>query len=103
MGFYPVTPGSAVYNIGSPSFTKSTVKMGNGKEFIVIAKNCSEENKYIKSAKLNGRDWNKPWFSHDDIKDGAILELEMANKANVLWGSSPEAAPPSEGPMLKKD
>ena len=95
MGFYPVTPGSPAYNIGSPVYTKSSVKIGNGKEFKIIAKNCSEENKYIQSAKLNGKNWNKPWFSHDDIKDGAILELEMGNKANILWGSSPEAVPPS--------
>ena len=101
MGFYPVTPGSPVYNIGSPSFTKSTIKLGNGKEFIIIAKNCSEENKYIQSAKFNGRDWNKPWFSYDDIKDGAILEFEMGDKENRAWGSSPEAAPPSEGPIYK--
>lgn len=95
MGFYPVTPGSPTYNIGSPIFTKTVIKMGNGKEFKIIAKNCSEENKYIQSTKLNGKDWNKPWFSHDDIKDGAILELEMGNRANRLWGSSPDAVPPS--------
>lgn len=95
MGFYPVTPGLPVYNIGSPVFTESVIKLGNGKEFRIIAKNCSEENKYIQSAKLNGKVWNKPWFSHDDIKDGAVLELEMGNKANRSWGSTPEAVPPS--------
>jgi predicted alpha-1,2-mannosidase len=95
MGFYPVTPGSPAYNIGSPVFTETVIKMGNGKEFKIIAKNCSEENKYIQSAKFNGKDWNKPWFSHDDIKDGAILEFEMGNKANMSWGSSPDAVPPS--------
>ncbi len=99
MGFYPVTPGIPAYNIGSPIFTQSVVKMGNGKEFKIIAKNCSEENKYIQSAKLNGKDWNKPWFSHDDIKDGAILELQMSNKANKSWGSSPDAVPPSTEPV----
>lgn len=55
----------------------------------------SEENKYIQSAKLNGVEWNKPWFSHDDIKDGGILELEMGKTANRKWGADPGAAPPS--------
>lgn len=95
LGFYPVTPGSPTYNIGSPAFTESVIKMENGKEFQIIARNCSEDNKYIQSAKLNGKVWNKPWFSHDDIKNGGVLELEMANKANMLWGSSPDAVPPS--------
>lgn len=95
LGFYPVTPGSPTYNIGSPVFTESVIKLGNGKEFKIIAKNCSTDNKYIQSAKLNGKIWNKPWFSHDDIKDGGILELVMGNKANMAWGSAPDAIPPS--------
>lgn len=95
MGFYPVTPGSPTYNIGSPVFTESVIKLGNGKEFRIVAEKCSEDNKYIQSAKLNGKNWNKPWFSHDEIKEGGVLELIMGNKANKLWGSSPDAMPPS--------
>jgi putative alpha-1,2-mannosidase len=39
--------------------------------------------------------WNKPWFSHDDIKNGGVLELVMGDKANMKWGSAPENLPPS--------
>lgn len=97
MGFYPVTPGSPTYNIGSPFFEKVTMELGNGKQFKIIAKNYGKENKYIQSARLNGKEWTKPWFSHDDIKEGGTLELVMGNKANRKWGSAPEDAPPSEG------
>lgn len=97
IGFYPVTPGSPTYNIGSPIFTETVIKLENGKSFKIVAKNCSAENKYIQSAKLNGKVWDKPWFSHDDIKAGAVLELVMGNKANKLWGSAPNSAPPSAG------
>jgi predicted alpha-1,2-mannosidase len=95
MGFYPVTPGSPTYNIGSPVFTETVIQLGNGKLFRIIAKNCSEDNKYIQSAKLNGKDWNRPWFSHDAIKDDGVLELVMGNTANWSWGASPDAVPPS--------
>ncbi|MGI6572749.1 MAG: GH92 family glycosyl hydrolase [Fermentimonas sp.] len=97
MGFYPVTPGSPTYNIGSPFFEKVTMELRNGKRFKIIAKNYGKENKYIQSACLNGKEWTKPWFSHDDIKEGGTLELVMGNKANREWGSAPEDAPPSEG------
>lgn len=97
MGFYPVTPGSPTYNIGSPFFDEVTVRMGNGKTFRIVAGNNGPENKYIQSVRLNGKEWNKPWFSHDDIKDGGTLELVMGDKANKEWGSAPEDAPPSEG------
>lgn len=95
MGFYPVTPGSPTYNIGSPVFTESIIKLANGKEFRIVAENCSEDNKYIQSAELNGKNWNKTWFSHDEIRNGGFLKLIMGNTANKLWGSSSDAVPPS--------
>ena len=95
LGFYPVTPGSPTYNIGSPVFSESEIDLDDGKTFRIVATNTSFDNKYIQSARLNGQEWNKPWFSHDDIKDGGTLELVMGNKANKEWGSAPDAAPPS--------
>ncbi|MFA5734440.1 MAG: GH92 family glycosyl hydrolase [Proteiniphilum sp.] len=97
MGFYPVTPGSPTYNIGSPTFDEVELTLGNGKLFRIVATNNSPENKYIQTARLNGKEWNKPWFSHDDIKEGGILELVMGEKANQSWGASPDDAPPSQG------
>lgn len=95
LGFYPVTPGMPIYNIGSPLFSNIRVQLPNGKVFQIIANNCSEENKYIQSATLNGQNWDKPWFSHDDIKNGAVLILEMGKHPNKSWGAAPEMAPPS--------
>jgi predicted alpha-1,2-mannosidase len=86
MGFYPVTPGSPIYSIGSPMFDNVKLNLGNGKFFEIKAYNNSQENKYIQSAKLNGKELNRPWFSHKDIVDGGILELIMGEKANKNWG-----------------
>ena len=44
---------------------------------------------------LNGKTWDKPWFSHDEISNGGKLELVMGNKANKSWGSDHSNAPPS--------
>ena len=95
MGFYPVTPGSPTYNIGSPLFSKIKMDLGNGNYFEIEAINCSEENKYIQSAKLNGKNWNKAWFQHDEIKNGGKLTLVMGDKPNKAWGT--EEMPPSAG------
>lgn len=96
MGFYPVTPGSSTYNIGSPLFEHIKIDLGNGAFFEIEAQNCSAENKYIQSARLNGKEWNKPWFSHSDIMKGGQLVLVMGNKANENWGTGEENAPLSE-------
>lgn len=92
-GFYPVTPGSPIYNIGSPAFPYVKISLGDGKYFEIKAKHASAENKYIQSARLNGQPLNQPWFNHSDIAGGGLLELEMGPKAQKEWGSS--APPPS--------
>lgn len=95
MGFYPACPGSPVYELGSPLFEKSTIQLGNGKTFTILANHVSASNKYIQSAQLNGKPLNKPWFSQADIANGGTLVLEMGDQPNQSWGSAPEDAPPS--------
>ena len=84
-----------MYNIGSPVFEEATVHLQNGKDFTIKTKNYAPDNKYIQSAKLNGKIWDKPWFLHDDIKNGGVLELVMGDVANKSWGTQPQKAPPS--------
>ncbi len=87
MGFYPVTSGSNLYAIGSPFFSKITIDLPNGKTFTVDAKNCSKPNKYIQSAKLNGKEINRAWLTHSEIINGGTLELVMGNRPNKQWGT----------------
>jgi predicted alpha-1,2-mannosidase len=93
MGFYPVTPGSPTYNIGSPVFSHVKMKLGDQTYFEIKANNASPENKYIQSATLNGKELNQAWFTHDEIKDGGLLIVEMGPKANKEWGKN--TPPPS--------
>ena len=95
MGVSPVTPGFPIYTIGSPLFTDVQVSLPGGKTFRIVAKDCSDTNKYIQSAKLNGKPLDKPWFTHDDIKKGGTLVLEMGSRPNKSWGSAADCAPPS--------
>ncbi|MGN7932542.1 GH92 family glycosyl hydrolase [Sphingopyxis sp. 22461] len=95
LGFYPVDPSSQDYIIGSPVFDDASLDMGNGKTLRIVARNNSATNVYIQSATLNGKPWNKPWFRHDDVKDGATFVFTMGAKPNKAWGAAPGAAPPS--------
>lgn len=97
LGFYPVTPGMPCYNIGSPVFSHIKIKLSNESVFEIKANNASTENKYIQSAKLNGKELNQPWFNHDDMANGGLLELEMGPKANKSWGTA--TPPPSAEAM----
>ncbi len=95
LGFYPVCPGSPVYELGSPLFARSVITMGGGRTLTIVARNVSAQNKYIEGATLNGKPWNKPWFAQSDIADGGTLALDMGPTPNRQWGSAPADAPPS--------
>ena len=95
MGFYPVTPGLPLYEIGSPLFDEVKIRLSNGKDFIIRAHKVSGANKYIQSASLNGRPYNLPSLKHDRILAGDTLDFEMGASPNKRWASDLRNAPPS--------
>jgi predicted alpha-1,2-mannosidase len=94
MGFYPVTPTIPTYDIASPVFEKVTIHLNGGKDFVVVAKNSSRENKYVQKAVLNGKSLDRVWFRHSDITSGGRLELTMGDTPNRELGSNPKSFPP---------
>ena len=81
MGFYPFNPCGGDYVLGAPQVPKVTVKLAGGKEFIVVAKALSKENKYVKSVTLNGKPLKGFILKHADIMAGGELVFEMAASA----------------------
>jgi predicted alpha-1,2-mannosidase len=86
MGFYSVTPGTDVYVIGTPMFKKVTIKLENGKTFTITANGLSDKAFYINSAKLNGKEHLKSYFTQNDIVNGGEIVFEMGNKPSDKWG-----------------
>jgi putative alpha-1,2-mannosidase len=95
MGFYPVTPGLPVYDIASPVFEKTVIKLRNGKTITITAKDASPENQYVQSIRLNGKPLNQVWFRHADIANGGTLELQMSRDPNRILGANPATFPPA--------
>ncbi len=94
-GFYPVCPGSNHYVVGSPALPEVKINLSTGKTLHIIAHNHSEKNIYIKEMKIDGKLWNKSYFSYDDIKNGAKIEFTMDSKPNYKRATTKEAFPPS--------
>lgn len=78
MGIYQVSPGDPVYTLGRPLFDEATLRLGNGKMFIIRGLNNGPKNKYVKSVNLNGTPLKTPFISHADIMNGGILEFTMS-------------------------
>ncbi|MBR7168467.1 MAG: glycoside hydrolase family 92 protein, partial [Bacteroidales bacterium] len=92
----PVCPGDNQYVFGSPMFDNATIHLENGKDIVIVAKNQSDNNKYIKAIKLNGKDYTKSYITYNDIKDGAIIEFTMSSKPNMEFGVAKEDCPKSK-------
>jgi predicted alpha-1,2-mannosidase len=94
-GFYPVTPGSPVYVIGTPIFPEVRFNLENGKTFVIKAHGVSEKNFYIQSARLNGKLYGKSYLLQSDLMAGGELVLEMAAQPNRKWGAGENDVPRS--------
>jgi len=79
MGFFP-NAGQDIYYLVGPSFTNTVLTLGNGKAITIKAPKASPENIYIQSVSINGKKWDKPWFQHKDIANGATLVFNMGSK-----------------------
>jgi predicted alpha-1,2-mannosidase len=103
MGFYPETAGIPTYDIGSPVFTKVTIHLKNGKNFVITAPQSTRDNKYVESVRLNGKSLNQVWFRHADIAHGGTLDLTLGNTPNLSLGSSPSSFPPDSMTVHPED
>jgi len=93
LGFYPVTPGTDQYVLGSPLFNKVTMTLENGNQLVINAKDNSRHNVYVEQLSLNGKPYDKNWISHQDILDGGSLDFSMAPQPNKQRGISASAVP----------
>ena len=85
MGIYP-NAGTDLYLINSPILNKSTIKLANGKTFVINAPETTDKNIYVTGAKLNGKVLDRCWLKHEEIIQGGVLELKMGSKAGT-WGT----------------
>jgi len=89
-GLHPLCPGDNRYQICTPLFDTVTIqlddKYASGKKFIIKTINNAPENKYIKSARLNGKTYEKSWLDHHVLSKGGVLELILSPVPNRAWG-----------------
>ncbi len=86
MGFYQPCPGRTVYSIGRPLFKETTLHLPRQKSFRIVTTNNSKDNKYIESATLNGQPLEKPFFTHEQLMNGGVLEITMTARPTT-WGT----------------
>lgn len=90
-----------VFDLGSPLFEEARIRLENGKELVIKANNNSDRNRYIQSARLNGKPLDQAWIHVSAIQSGGTLEYEMGPEPNRSWGVKP--LPPSLSSTAETD
>jgi predicted alpha-1,2-mannosidase len=85
LGFYPVTPGTPVYEIGTPLFDDALIRLDNGKRLHIHALGASLGKQYIRSVTLNGVPLKRYWIKHSEIAAGGELVFEMSSEPSLHW------------------
>jgi hypothetical protein len=99
IGMYPVCPGTNEYIIGSPIFTKATIRLENGKNFVLNAPNASPENKYIHAMMKNNKPYQFSYIRHEDIINGSEFTFDLNSTPDKAWASAEAARPYSFNPV----
>ena len=86
MGFYPVCPGTDQYVIGAPYLPYCKVTLPNGKTLEITAEGVSDRNRYVQSVRLNGKAYDKLYFTHSQLTQGGKIEFRMASRPNKKRG-----------------
>ncbi len=85
LGIYPVCPGKPEYALAAPMFDEAEITVPGGK-FVIRAQGAGDGRRYIRSAKLNGKAWDRCFLDHADIVAGGELVLDMDDVPNRECG-----------------
>ena len=95
LGFYPVNPSNGAYVFGSPLFDEATIGLPENKRFTIIANENSDDNIYIQSVELNGKEYKYSYITHKDIMQGGELVFNMGPNPNLNFGKEKKYRPQS--------
>jgi predicted alpha-1,2-mannosidase len=125
LGLYPEVPGVGLLAIGSPLFRRAEIRLPHRRRALIVAsaREVSKAGKgkkhrrvvrslspaaapYVRSLRLDGNPYGRPWTSYCALARGATLSFQLGRRPNRAWGDSAAAVPPSFGPhrqMPKSD
>ncbi len=80
LGFYPVTPGSDEYAIGSPSVKSAIINLENGKTLSISTVNQGLNNVYVQRVEINGKKISGNIIKHKDIANGGNIVFFLSDE-----------------------
>ncbi|KAF2740983.1 glycosyl hydrolase [Polyplosphaeria fusca] len=97
LGIYPIVT-QPVYLLESPWFSDINITVNYNKTLRITASNLGPDSFYVQSVKINGKDWKRNWFEHEDIMvRGGTIEFVLGSN-QTIWETGD--VPPSPGHLI---
>lgn len=93
LGFYPVTPGTEQYVLGSPLFPRVVLSFPDGRRTLLEAPNNSAETPYIRSLRVGDELWMRNYLTHEQLRGGKTIRFDMDAEPNYQRGVRDEDKP----------
>lgn len=90
MGFYPVTPGSPYYAVGSPLFDSLQLHLENGNTVRLRTQRNSMSDVYVKRLLINGQPVEENLITHQQLVTARDILFEMSAQPVFTRGTAPE-------------
>jgi predicted alpha-1,2-mannosidase len=121
LGLYPEVPGVGLLAVGSPLFGSASIALPHHRHATITAnaytfRRSRQKGKhrgpskvhrislspsvapYIRSLRIDGRPYGKPWTTYCALAKGAHLAFQLGPHPDRSWGATAAALPPSFGP-----
>ena len=99
LGLGPVTPGAPMYVVGSPVFERAVLDLPGKKDVTVHAPGASVVGKYVQSATLGGEPLDRSWLTHEQLRKGGTLTLQMGAQPSTWAEAGPVPPSQSDSPL----
>ena len=93
LGFYPVTPATDQYVLGSPIFSKVILSFPDGHKTVLHAPANSADTPYIRSISVEGKEWSCNYLTHEQLRSSASIQWMMDTKPNYNRGTKESDRP----------
>jgi putative alpha-1,2-mannosidase len=94
LGLYHAAPGSQAWELSGPAFPRVVVHVGGGRKLTIDAQGTSRLRRYVLSATLDGKPFERTWLPSRKVHSGGRLGFVMGSAPNKSWATDPAAAPP---------
>jgi predicted alpha-1,2-mannosidase len=96
LGLYPEVPGVGLLAIASPLFPRAEIRLPHRRQLLIEG---SGHGPYVRSLRLDGRPYARPWTTYCALARGASLSFRLGRRPDRGWGTGAAAVPPSFGPQ----